>query len=181
MGNTFKILSFLIAFFWSLQLQAERQSLSWQIEESDQVEARLSFENAVHDPATGLPHVVLRYENRIIDNAYLVNPQYQPISINESELIQNVGFADEAELKVEFYYTEEREISYIDLLPFRINPNTGKIEKLLSWELLIIDALDHSALHQRSGQTLKAANNSVLANGNWFKLGVVVSVVYLLN
>lgn len=85
---------------------------------------------------------------------------------NSVEVSSSVGF--------------EKKLPYlcVTFFPFRTNDASGKIEKLISFNIQIIkgaDLVSKKVLHKNT-----YANTSVLASGNWFKFAVPQSGVYIL-
>jgi hypothetical protein len=81
------------------------------------------------------------------------------------------------EVSVQSSINYERKIPYlcISFIPFRINNNTGKIEKLISFKIETVkkELQVPSATKKRT-----YASNSVLATGKWFKIAILDDGVY---
>jgi hypothetical protein len=79
---------------------------------------------------------------------------------------------------LEALLTMDRKQPYaaINILPIRLDPNTGKSERLVSYTLNIFVTKD--AAQNFVSRSHKTASNSVLANGSWHKISVNNDGVY---
>jgi hypothetical protein len=112
-----------------------------------------------------LPASGLRYEFEIS------NPEFIPLEYNDISEIADTDLISDTLL-----FTSNRETFrnnhhiVFRMLPLRVNPATGQIEKLVSFDL--------SYVLQPGGQTdlkdnpVDYAENSVLSTGDWFKISV---------
>lgn len=74
---------------------------------------------------------------------------------------------------------DNRTLSFVKVYPYRINAS-GLIEELVTFDIeWIIN--EQSASSQKSTSVVTFTNNSVLASGNWYKIGVTKSGVYKLD
>ncbi len=69
-----------------------------------------------------------------------------------------------------------KNFAYVNVLPYRMNKNTGVLEKLISFDIEV--KVNNRQI--RSDKSNYAAN-SVLATGSWYKIGVTQNGVYRLN
>ncbi|MEQ8360516.1 MAG: type IX secretion system sortase PorU [Cytophagales bacterium] len=176
------LLLFLLVLFTSANLLAETIALNWTIEKSQGFEDRLIFEGAIFSPEKQLPVFVKKYHSKIIDEAYLQNQVFVALSDTELGLLDVSSLSDEIAITTSLNKFEGKITSYIEFIPFRINPVNAKPEKLISFDISLIEAVDHSSLNSYSGaRKMGKAENSVLSTGEWYKLGIVESGVYLLN
>ena len=102
------------------------------------------------------------------------NAVYEPVNITgvefNSQLIQN-----NIEVQYSIQYYKKMPVAAIYLIPLRKN-NFGEIEKLVSCEIQI-NIIPKP--QQRSGRNgVNWAANSVLASGNWYKVGVPANGMY---
>lgn len=67
--------------------------------------------------------------------------------------------------------------TYVKLIPFRINPQSGQIEKLVAYRLTWKPGPAITSPVQKSFSA-QFATNSVLASGRWFKIGTTENAVY---
>ena len=109
-------------------------------------------------------------------NVFIQNPKFQPLTSEELLVVDNLlSFPENIEVTGNTSLSRKQPFAMISFLPFRLNPETAKYEKLISCELVI----------QTSGKELKSgdassnwADNSVLASGNWHKISVTEDGVY---
>jgi hypothetical protein len=109
----------------------------------------------------------------------LVNQVYAAVTdedvlglLNRSILSQNVA------LVVRDGYFRKKKFATVSILPFRINPSSGVLEQLISFEL------DYTIEKETAVKTSKSAsfvNNSVLSSGEWYKVSVTEDGVYRLD
>ncbi len=177
-----KIISTFSILLFSVSLFAGQIELNWRIEQSPGFEDKLSFEGAIENPIEGIPLFVKKFEGKIIDEAYLENEVYAVLSSRELAVLSQTNFDDKISIHTSLNKFEGEITSYVEIFPFRKNPISGIPEKLVSFDISTIEAVNHTILNNYSNAR-KSANvsNSVLASGDWYKLGIVESGVYLLN
>lgn len=106
------------------------------------------------------------------------NEQFETIS--ELDLL-NIKNLDKIQYKIALTssveYERKQAKAVISITPLRKNSANGKIEKLISFSLSI------SSISEPSGNRmpLNYAANSVLASGDWYKVGVTADGIYKLN
>lgn len=66
---------------------------------------------------------------------------------------------------------------YIECIPFRKNASTGKIERLVQYDILSIE----KTASTWSKKSIKTATNSVLESGDWYKIYIKKAGIYQLN
>ncbi len=175
-------LTFFLALLISVNVLAENIVLNWTIEKTQGFEDRLMFEEAIYSPERQLPLFIRKYPSIIIDEAYLQNQTFVALSDTEQDLLDLKSFGNEIGLNISLNKFEGKVTSYIEFIPFRINPQNGQAEKLISFDIFYIEAVDHSSLNSYSeARKIARTDNSVLSAGEWHKLGIVESGVYLLN
>lgn len=101
--------------------------------------------------------------------AALINPVFAPMNYDELLWLNTIHLLNE-EINVQAAVSKSRNVSYAQIIfsPFRINPESGKIEKLISGEI----SLKPSMAYKAGTLSTNYADNSVLANGNWFKVRI---------
>jgi hypothetical protein len=87
------------------------------------------------------------------------------------------NLSGQAVLEYSLEYQQKIPKAVVSVMPLRKNQSTGKIEKLSSFTLLLTTGNDINA---RTAPFTYAAN-SVLANGEWYKIGVLEDGVYKLS
>jgi hypothetical protein len=117
--------------------------------------------------ATGNPNIEVE--------AILSNQVWE--SIPESSIRQVKGYemiADGLEINTGVALEKKQAFAVVSFVPLRKNSMTGSYEKLVSFTLRL--RYIEKAVLQRGGHTW--AQSSVLASGNWYKLGVQFSGVH---
>lgn len=169
------LLVFQLLFSGSLYSQTFPLQLNWQpadvsIYSFEPNFAGLHFTGCIFDPESGLPlyHSVIQpdtdhaaYEIRLLTGVYT------PLSEQET-LLFPVAFEPEAAIQIisnEVLYIRKQPYINFSMFPFRTNPESGMIEKLVSGEVQVTG----SGL-QPLKSTRVYANRSVLADGNWIKI-----------
>jgi len=106
------------------------------------------------------------------------NAQYQTIA--KQDLYKNSPFIkNRIIVKGEVTFEKKRPFAAISFIPIRKNPATGKYEKLVSFELVV--NIIPQASQSRPGISPKWIANSVLANGNWYKISVKRDGIHKIN
>lgn len=143
----------------------------------------LSFDGAQYDHADDyLP----RYSQKISlsgneqhFSAVLVDPLYEQLSNEEIAIIKDPSILeDQAKVESSVFTAQKKSYGVISFIPIRKNPITGKIEKLISFDLSIVAGASLKA-HNRSVHTYAA--NSVLQSGDWYKIAVGSDGIYKLS
>lgn len=115
---------------------------------------------------------ISNYENQL--NVSIENPTYIPLNPKELSIYASVVNTP----KVSFHKSlaSKNALVYISILPFRKNPATGIIEKLVSFTLLVNEEQN---LNSRTASVPHAwAASSVLAAGEWYKISTTKDAVY---
>ncbi len=136
---------------------------------------RISFSGAVYNPETSI--LPSYFETVLLNSANdevkvsLRNKIFEEANAEEVRLLQDAGYNDN-EIQVSTSLLVERKIPYagISFIPIRKNSLTGKFEKLVSFKL-DIQIIENLSPVLKSGSRIYP-DNSVLANGDWYKLGI---------
>ncbi len=138
---------------------------------------RLNFDDAVYE--NGNQPVFqrkIRLDNPAASvSADISNTVFQPLTQNELLLMDDLTGIGE-QITVQAHAARARGVSYaiVGLSPFRFNPETGKYERLLSFDLQINSAQDY-----KSGNELSDfGSQSVLNSGTWYKIRVSETGLY---
>lgn len=99
-----------------------------------------------------------------------VNAAYQPISDAETSLLSTIHIPQEIKLQAEIHYVKKQRKGGVSFIPLRRNAITGKIEKLVSYDLSVSSAGNNSINTNTYSPFLKS--NSILQNGKWYKISV---------
>jgi hypothetical protein len=167
------------------QTQSVQLSLDWNPIQEIQVtetefQSRLNFADASYDEGNfSTPY----FEKKIplgnmadkID-AFIQNAKFQALSNEELLLLENIlSIPEEILVRSKIAVSRNEAFAMVRFLPFRLNPETAKYEKLISGELVV----QTSNSSTKSGQGVNTwADNSVLASGNWYKIRVAEDGIY---
>lgn len=111
-------------------------------------------------------------------NGTITNASYQELTAEEVKLIK-YPLKIEAEVKIEasIFYHKKQANGFISFIPIRKNSATGKYEKLLAVDIAITPNYTINKNETIAARKAYKAN-SVLQNGNWFKIAVTTDGVY---
>ncbi|MFO7879007.1 MAG: type IX secretion system sortase PorU [Bacteroidales bacterium] len=183
--TTLLVLIMLLAYF-SLNAQSYKFSYNfkWSGIEKIQIDSarfveRMAFEGAVYDENI-LPVLSERLEGRdqeVIDFEWETR-ETAPLTNEEIALIKDKNIELDENFDVRFVSSTSRKMTYnfINLLPLRLNPQSGKPEKLLSFTINITTENIEKQKFSRS-----YADNSALNEGEWYKIRVEESGMYELS
>ncbi len=148
-----------------------------------EIKNALYFEKAVYDDYPEIPHFVEGYKLKNSQYNVIVsveNPVYKELSTDEYSVIKAAKYKADLELNIHTKINYDRKIPYVfvDFVPIIADPLSGKIEKLISFDLLIKPDYNHPILNLKKSRTYAA--NSVLKTGEWFKLAVFNSGIQIL-
>jgi hypothetical protein len=92
--------------------------------------------------------------------------------VNKTYLTENFIFED-----IEGKITEKKSFMFAKLVPLRINNQTGKIEKLISYHIQW-QSTGQALFPAQKNASTTFASSSVLATGTWYKIGTVANSIY---
>jgi len=176
----------ILPFFAISQEKSDLKKIEWtgiennyySIEDSYE---RISFSGAAYIPET---NILPSYFNRVLLNSAndeikvsLRNKIFEEANADEVKLLQEANFNDN-EIQISTSLLMERKIPYagITFIPIRKDSLTGKFEKLVSFKFNI-RIIENLSPVLKSGLRVYP-DNSVLASGDWYKLGVESSGMY---
>ena len=137
----------------------------------------LQFNNSELDASQQyMPYYVERFENVNANIEYAIsNPQFAefefPDLIFEKQLLSS-----DIKVNTIISYNRKQPVARIKFIPLRINSSTGKIEKLVSFN--IVTNQTNLRKNNSNNTIAKFANQSVLASGEWFTVSVASDGVY---
>jgi hypothetical protein len=111
--------------------------------------------------------------------ATLIDPVYEPLTAQELSIAGN-SLPTESPVTVTIGYQQKQSYALIEVLPFRKSPSTGKFEKLVSFQLDV----NYNSSNKMNAAALTSqtyAASSVLAQGDWYRIGVTRDGVYKIN
>lgn len=128
-------------------------------------------EGAVTDEA-GLPLIVRNFPlaaGTDSVNAVLREAVYAPLIITEAQACNSTSLPSEIDLQCNLGWVRKGPVAMVRFVPLRKNPETGEAEKLVSCTILFTT---HQGKQLKSSAARNYAAHSVLAGGNWYKVGV---------
>ncbi|MBN3036320.1 MAG: type IX secretion system sortase PorU [Bacteroidales bacterium] len=178
------LLSFRIPAGDELTSRSVHVNLNWYWVHEDLTEGKwpgsLFFDGSVADPGSGLPvfnRTVVSGSHEQLSSANIRNPVYLPCTPAESTLIDETGYADTLIVPgISTHFRRKVPMDVVTFIPLRLNPRSGIYEKLISF------TLDYKTGKRTKphmpAQNHQYANHSVLASGNWIRIGITKSGIY---
>jgi len=111
------------------------------------------------------------------------NVMYEPLSEEEKSAMnsydqnQKSGIGNDISIKKNIACHKKKTFLQIEFVPIRKNPTSGNFEKLVSFSLSVSPEISVAIQSQINPQKISAAN-SVLAAGNWYKVGVLYDGIH---
>jgi len=116
--------------------------------------------------------------NGAVAEGELLNLVYEPFSAADAKLFNVATLPASPEPRLTTGVERKLPVSHVSVRPVRRNPQTGQPERLLSFDYRYTP---QPAVAGRSTLARTHATTSVLATGNWYKMGVAESGVYKLD
>jgi len=158
------------------QSSAEKSNtIDWKpYQYTENLRFRSTFEGA-HYPAffNALPTVHRRITGSSV-TVRVVDPVFNPAEKDEISDISLIG--PELLVRTELVKGKDMHATDVFLLPYRTNPVSGKLERLISFKLEVLRENTPPNQARTAGRAL--TTQSVLANGNWYKMAVTADGVY---
>lgn len=111
----------------------------------------------------------------------LINAVYENLSQTELALLKTPEqIPAEIKLDASLYLTKKQKRGMVSFVPIRKNSETGKFEKLLSFDLQVIPVSSNSR-NLRNPATFQPKDTSVLRSGKWYKIAVTTDGIYKLS
>jgi hypothetical protein len=115
-----------------------------------------------------------------LNGATLLNPVFEPLEQTQQALISKSLLGPSVVLRVISGTEQHKPVAEISFIPLRINPSTGQIEKLISFDYTLSESPDVTVSGKRSSRR-QYASSSILATGTWYRIGVTTDGVYKIN
>lgn len=141
----------------------------------------LYFSDAVYENiSTGLPYYFERFE--LLSSSKdaeitITSAIFEPLT---TEQLKNIDHLDSIPSSVIFHnnivYSRKKPILQLSFIPLRRNPNSGLVEKLISFSFI---KQEHNNTKLKS-KSWSFAQNSVLASGKWEKIKISKTGIYKL-
>lgn len=161
-----------------------REHLQWNepilVQTEPQKQYLLNFTAAAYPTGGFLPHfqqtIFFSEKNTAFNSYELTN-----LRVDSTDLSRYIQPEDLLQLASELVISTDRAVSQgregilVSFIPLLFEPETGKVFRVIEFELLI-----HTRQEAHSGAMLKCtyASQSVLATGNWFKFSVQNTGIY---
>lgn len=180
----FGIIFFLLTANFSFA-QEKEIVISWQspleygLEGAQNLKA-LNFENAKFDfKSSNLPfyYEQLNSKSSIRPKFKVLESEWVDLSEEENLLVANATVSNELEIIVEHSIIRKQNQFYLRFYPFKLE--NGQVKKLKRVKLIQESSFENIRSQRRKSRTY--ASNSVLANGEWFKIGITKTGVFKLN
>lgn len=162
-----------------------RERILWQpiqkvaISETDSL-TRMSFDGAYFMGLEVVPRFSSEYPIHTSNAdvlAIIINEVVVPATASENDLLRAGNFVDTAfSVSSQLVLSRKAPFAHVEIVPVRWNNISGQYEKLISFEIQI-EVVDKP---EPMMAVAKYASNSVLANGDWFKIKVDKSGMYKL-
>jgi len=188
-NNLFCLFCLLITFnSFGNDTESTKRTIAWKPIQYNSVASQkvkfVYFEGASYESKNNyLPSYFERIKlknNRSSCSVTLANPVFINCTDAEIDLVKNSALiGNEIIINTPVALDRKEAFALVSFIPLRKNKVSGTFEKLLSFELVLTET--ESLLKAKSVSTLAYASNSVLASGNWFKLGIANSGIYKLS
>nr|WP_191907020.1 type IX secretion system sortase PorU [Adhaeribacter soli] len=133
------------------------------------------FSGSEIKPEELLPYYTLRIPGAEISDFRLKNPVYKPFTPEEAKSFPKDKLKASPEIVTKAGIANGKTISFVTFAPIRLNPQSGQVEKLESFEYSYATTNNQ---RKRSGSRRSYKQNSVLSTGDWFKIGVTQSGIH---
>ena len=141
----------------------------------------LFFDNATYDLKNHqLPFYFEKITlNKGFNNCYvtLSDELFEGLSDEETSVVaNNVVIKNEITVDVKIGYEQKQPQALVSFIPIRKNPESNKYEKLVSFNLVVHPDISAAKTTETFQKTYASA--SVLATGNWYRIGVTTDGIY---
>jgi hypothetical protein len=172
-----RLLTFLLlftVFFLSARAQTNvLHKLDWK-EDTGNESCGLMFDGCSYNNS-GFPvfyQQIPLESNVTISKVLITEAVYIPLdSISKTNLQLSIELNDDATLQIEYLTASKKRFAQLSILPFRMNPQNGKVECLVSFNLDY--EYDYpSENYKTDNQNRSYVSHSVLASGTWARVAV---------
>ena len=173
--------------FISLEAQQlQRHSLDWGATGSDQVRNRentpeVTFKGARFDPGRDqLPYFAenVQLKGNVEDFEVLISDQ-NFIPLSQAEIVSLKGLGElgpTVKIEKDLGWYHKKPVAQVRIYPYRRNPSTGQIEKLVAFNYEIDPTLGRANSSGRQQRSF--ASHSKLQTGDWYRFTVATDGVY---
>lgn len=160
----------------SYSQKVETTTITWsEVQTIQEGEYRLGFTGAHYLlEKSKLPFYYKQLDGNVL-KADLIEASYVSLNALESTLAKEIT-EDSPKISIIEAFEKKQNKSLIYILPFRKNTSSGKIEKLVSFRLNITKGPSEAG--KKGPLTASFAINSVLSNGDWYRIAVLNDGIY---
>ncbi|RNI26308.1 type IX secretion system sortase PorU [Rufibacter latericius] len=139
------------------------------------------FEEAAFLGREEIPYYILSLPNARVSSFEFTNLEFGPLTEAEMRSFPKKGLKTELQTSISTGTANRVPTSVVAFQPFRLNPQTGAVEKLLKFSFRSISGNNLRKGPGQSSVRRAYASRSVLASGDWFKIGIPASGMYKLD
>ncbi|WP_062543785.1 type IX secretion system sortase PorU [Rufibacter tibetensis] len=140
-----------------------------------------SFEEAAFVGKEEIPYYILSVPNVTVSSFEFTNLEFGPLTEAELRSFPKKSLKTELQPLISAGTANRVPHSVIAFQPFRLNPQTGAVEKLLSFSFRYSSGNNFRKAPGATATQRTFTTRSVLASGEWFKIGVPTSGMYKLD
>ena len=160
----------------SMAQKNEITELNWKpVQIQEDGNSRISFDGAHYLPEFHQLPLYFKKLNTSGIDVSLSEAIYSTLSPEEVKIV-HFDLTEDVDIKTIDATEKKQPFTLVYILPFRINPTTKQPEKLISFRLVINKNPEKSVLKPSIAPSFTL--NSVLASGDWYKIGVTTDGVY---
>ncbi len=135
-----------------------------------------SFEGASYDYVERLPYYRLQLRGTRLSSFTLQQTVYESFSDEDQKLFDITAIGAEPEVTITPATENKTPVSLVTLLPIRRNPQSGRLEKLVSFRYSHAERHDAPLATRRTRDSHQTS--SVLSAGTWHRLAVTASGIH---
>jgi hypothetical protein len=179
-----------VAGYAQVQRSGKMKKLTWQAPQEVAAEDGTfrkiaGFGEAVYLSEFNYVPAVYLIEQGTVQKVELTNTEYHPLTPAEQASLPVASLKSSPEILISHDVSQHRQVSKINIVPLRLNSATGVAEKLVSFTYNLIMGSSPATMGG-PGQIApynhrNYASSSVMAQGDWFKVGVTRSGIYKIN
>ncbi len=170
---------FIFVFFSSLLKAQSHYNIEWKPVIEQNGISFIWFDGAVMNAQDfHIPSYCGEIENKYNGSFELVNPVFIPLTKEEQRVFNNANNIVPNRVEILQHNTTfgGYGVTKFYLLPVRVNPETNKLEKLISFSL---KEIEHNNVEKSTFKTAtRVGDTTALASGDWYKIAVNTSGVY---
>ncbi|MBC3541717.1 type IX secretion system sortase PorU [Rufibacter sediminis] len=139
------------------------------------------FEEAAFQGREVLPFYLLSVPNVQVSSFEFTSLEFGPLTEAEMRSFPKKGLKTELQTSISSGTANRLPHSVVAFQPFRLNPQTGAVEKLLKFSYRYTSGNNLRKAPGQASVRRTYSTRSVLASGEWYKIGVPASGMYKLD